>query len=100
MEVRGDVRVAQSVGGCCGSTGTPRGRSPVALLILSRWLVAVGELQHFLNNAHKSLDIVEALRLLHLLHLLHLEHLRLAHVHALRLLLKVLSLGRIRLHVS
>jgi hypothetical protein len=74
-----------------------RGRSPVALLILSRWLVAVGELQHVLNNAHKSLEIVEALRLLHLLHL---EHLRLAHVHALRLLLKVLSLGRIRLHVG
>ncbi len=74
-----------------------RGRSPVALLILSRWLVAVGELQHVLNNAHKSLEIVEALRLLHLLHL---EHLRLAHVHALRLLLIVLSLGRIRLHVG
>lgn len=72
------------------------GCTSMALLILSRWLVVVlCELQHVLKEAHQSRVIVVALR-----HLLHLVHLPLRHMHTLRLLHKVLSLGRILLHVG
>ena len=72
-----------------------RRRTSVALLILSRWLLDVGELQHVRKKVHESLEIVVALRLLHHGHLLLLGHL-----HTLRLVRKVLSLGRILLHVG